>query len=114
MGNTLADLDLLIPEDEVICFTGTDDGKRYEVKMFIPVEVGLVSIRSMHDKKKEVPEANIEILEVFLKEQYEHMDKDWIKKNISIPRQNYISNAIFEKINPEEDVDDSGESSKKK
>ena len=101
MGNI--DLDILVPErDETVTLTDLD-GNKYDINMFIPFAISLASIKALKEDK-ELPESNLEILELFLTNQYAFMNKDWIVKNISMPKQDILSELIVQKITKSREV----------
>ena len=92
------DLDLIFPEkSDPISLTGRVDGVKYQIDMFIPSAISLLS----GTQKKDEPDSDFQlrVLECFLSAQYENMDSEWIAKNISLQRQNYIYYRIIEEIN---------------
>ena len=96
MANT--DLDILLPEDEVIEFTAKDD-KRYSIRLFVPFAVGAYIIDHADELAEVFPNGGrpklsrktldlvLKVFSMVCREQYDHMTEDWIKANISLPRQ---------------------------
>lgn len=107
----IADLDILFPnENDSIEFTGKD-GKKYKIPIFIPVSVGFTLIDNI-DKLMSIFPSGVqgrpaftretldmmqELLVSIIKEHYDHVDREWLRKNVSLVRQAYI---IFKFIMP--------------
>lgn len=99
----ITDLDTLFPEDEILSFKDKD-GKEYNIRMFIPASVGFTILDNV-DKimaifpggatsrpriSKDAIELVLKILADVCHEQYEEIDREWISKNVSLPRQAFI------------------------
>lgn len=98
----ITDLDVLFPEDEVVKFDV--NGKEYSIKMFIPSAVGFTILDNV-DKimaifpggsfsrpriSKDAVELVLKILSDVCGAQYPEITKEWIEKNIALPRQAFM------------------------
>ncbi len=92
------DLDILMPEDDLIEFTAAD-GQRYSIRLFVPFAVGAYLLDNAdviaqvfpQDGKRPVVskttfEVILKILGLMFREQYPEMTDEWIRKNVSLPR----------------------------
>lgn len=98
----IIDLDKEFPEEDIIKFT-TRSGVEYEVALYIPPSVGdiildnIEIVSSLFPDGMGVPKLNkasidlgMKILADICHEQFEEIDREWIRKNISLPRQAII------------------------
>ena len=95
-------LDELLPEDKTISFTAKNEKdssgkkKKYELQLYIGFGAGIFIAENIKRLSEimpsggRIPKINKEnidlvlrIVELVFKEQHEHMDKEWLKKNIS-------------------------------
>lgn len=96
------DLDILLPEDNIVSFTAAD-GKKYQINLFIPFAVGQMLVDNADDVmeifggKTGKPNINaktiklaLRILTGIMQDQHPHMTDEWIKKNVSVPRMGVI------------------------
>lgn len=105
MDNSIADLDVIFPEDDVVKFKGKTDGKEYIISLFIPSAVGFLLIDNIdmirgifpsgkNSGKPKFSQDLIDLLSRILSEvcgnQYPEIDEMWVKKNISLTRQAYM------------------------
>lgn len=99
MGN-ITDLDDLFPEEEVVSFKV--DGKKYDVKVFIPAAVGFVIIDNVDTLKdifpgshkpklsKKAVDLAMKILAAVIHEQYPEVDEEFVRKNLSLTKQVFL------------------------
>lgn len=98
----IVDLDILFPENDIIKFKDRS-GQVYEISLFIPAAVGFTLLDNIDMIKsifpvpggrprlsKEAIEMVLRILADICNEQHPEIDREWIKKNVSLPRQAYI------------------------
>lgn len=98
MGN-IVDLDVLVPEDEIVKFK-SKDGREFTVRLFIPAAVGFTIIDNLDALQRIFPggpsarprmtresiELALRIVADVLHEQHSEIDVEWVKANISLPR----------------------------
>jgi hypothetical protein len=91
MAKEIDDLDILFPETAKSKSFTAKDGKKYSVNFFINAETALV------EKREDEPsiEYQIRLLAVFLGAQHEHMNEEWIRKNLPLQYMNYLFNKIL-------------------
>lgn len=99
----MIDLDVLIPEDESVSFTGAKDGQKYVVKLYIPAAVAMLLIENRDQIIELLPAPGkqmnrldlikpqtvnllLKIIAGIFKDQHPHMTEEWIKENVSLPR----------------------------
>ena len=97
MDNSIIDLDILLPKNKKIRFTGKEDGQIYEIPVLIPNIFGLKYVQLVNSDKTEV-EINSELVEIFLFHHNSKMDRDWINKNLSWDYISYISKVLVDEI----------------
>ena len=98
----IINLDHDFPEDDYIEFK-TKSGKEYKIQITIPIDAGMTIIDNFDILQKIFPadggrvKPSREAFELILKitvdichAQYEEIDRDWLRENISLPRLIYI------------------------
>ena len=98
----ITNLDKDFPEDDIIEFI-SKDGKEYSIRLSIPIDAGMTIIENIETIQKIFPtdggrpKPTKEALELISKiiadichAQYEEIDREWLKKNVSLPRMVYI------------------------
>jgi len=96
----MKDLEQLFPDKETgFSFVGSDDGEKYSVKLFLSTGLVLLYEKLTKDENMLATEVQIQVLEKFFINQYEHMNREWIEKNISMQKQNYIFLMFIQELN---------------
>ncbi len=105
----ITNLDKEFPEDDYFEFNDRE-GNLYKVKMSIPVDAGFTIIDNFETilkifpsdggrpkPTKEAYEIIIKIIADICHAEYDMIDRDWIRKNVSLPRLVYI---VFKMAKP--------------
>jgi hypothetical protein len=73
-------------------------GIKYSLDLFVPYGVLYVQEKLINEKKSQ-SEIQLAMVEAFLISQYDFMDAEWLKKNISAPHQIALFQIIMSKSN---------------
>ena len=94
------DLSILYPVEEGSFKIRGKDGKEYIKNMFIPSVTSMIEAEHINDDTKDfkvVHDHQIRIIASFLKAQYDFMNEEWVKDNLTIYQQNDIYDRLTKK-----------------